>query len=472
MSMRSEPVISVQKVSKAYRIWTTPVARLTSPLVAGMARLFPKNSLLAIWFKKHAEKNHRDFIALNDISFDVHSGECWGIVGRNGSGKSTLLQIIAGTMRPSTGAIRINGKVAALLELGSGFNPEFTGRENVYLNGAVQGLSKRDVHTIFDQVAAFADIGDFIDQPVRTYSSGMMMRLAFAVQTAIEPDILIIDEALSVGDAPFQAKCFARLRAMQNRGCTILFVSHDVGTVRSFCQQAIWLEHGVARGRGTAMEVCESYNRECLRSMGMEFQERHSPQQAIEEQSEQLKSLLLLEDNSDFSKLAALERHGVGSVRLNNFFFLSAEKQQRSSILSWDEDATAVYVLLSDQGYEGYFQCGLVIKTLQGSELLCCSDRTHGLQIKLLPGEAQAVTLRTRLPLRAGQYMITVGIFLFPDDARFTQGTFDFTRSTVADFVPCSAFITIAPQFNLGIYGPVQVEGQLTIHHSSGHSLN
>lgn len=459
--MSDDSVISVQGVSKAYRIWESPSARLAAPLQESAANLLPGTA--GQWLRQRAARSYRDFWALKDVSFEVRKGESVGIIGRNGSGKSTLLQIIAGTLQPSAGTVKVNGRVAALLELGSGFNPEFTGRENVYLNGAVLGFSRTEMTDRFDGIAAFADIGDFIDQPVKTYSSGMMMRLAFSVQTAVDPEILIVDEALSVGDAPFQAKCFARLRSIQSRGCTILFVSHDVGTVRTFCQQALWLSQGEFLAHGAAVEVCESYNRDCLRSMGMEFQEIQNQSDTGLVKNSNTPSLFLQEDNSEFQKLAALERRGNGNVQLRNFFFVTEEKQQRSSVIRWDEDIIAVYILASSSGYEGLFQCGLVCKTIQGQELLCCSDRKHGLRLRLAPGEAQVVTMRTRLPLRAGQYMITTGVFLFPDDARFQHGTLDFTRSTVADFVPCSAIITIAPQFNLGIYGPVQLDSRLTM---------
>ena len=357
----------------------------------------------------------------------------------------------------------MNGRVAALLELGSGFNPEFTGRENVMLNGAILGFSGAQMEAKFDEIAAFADIGDFINQPVKIYSSGMMLRLAFAVQTTVEPDVLIIDEALSVGDAPFQAKCFARIRHLQSTGCTILFVSHDVSTIRTFCQQALWLVQGQPRAQGDAIEVCDGYDRDCLRSMGMEFQEVQRKPDAGPAGATTHGARFLQEDQSEFQKFAAMERRGSGRVQLTNFFFVSEESRQRTSAIRWDEEVQAVYILVSEQGYDGLFQCGLVCKTIQGQELLCCSDRLHGQRLRLLPGEPQAVTLRTRLPLRAGQYMVTVGVFLFPDDALFPQGTYDFTRSTVADFVPCSAVVTIAPQFNLGIYGPVQIEAQLAV---------
>ena len=168
---------------------------------------------------------------MRDVSFQLARGEALGILGRNGAGKSTLLQVIAGTLAPTSGAVHLSGKVAALLELGSGFSPDFTGEENVRLNAALLGLDENAINQKFDAIVAFADIGDFIDQPVKTYSSGMMLRLAFAVQTAVEPDLLIVDEALSVGDARFQKKCFTRLEQLRQRGTTILFVTHDTGTL-------------------------------------------------------------------------------------------------------------------------------------------------------------------------------------------------------------------------------------------------
>ncbi len=242
--MSDEPVISVQNVSKAYRIWETPADRLLSPMQAGLAGLLPSGSGAAQSLKKRAARSYRDFYALRDISFEVKRGESVGIIGRNGSGKSTLLQIIAGTLQPTAGSVKVNGRIAALLELGSGFNPEFSGRENVYLYGAVLGFSRSDIDARFDAIAAFADIGDFIEQPVKIYSSGMLMRLAFSVQSAVDPELLIIDEALGVGDVFFQQKCAERLRRLLDRGVTLLFVSHDAGAVSRLCSRALWLSKG------------------------------------------------------------------------------------------------------------------------------------------------------------------------------------------------------------------------------------
>lgn len=195
-------------------------------------------------FASEAAAQVRDFAALSTLDLTVPRGQCLGIVGRNGSGKSTLLQLICGILRPSAGSVRVRGRVAALLELGSGFNPEFTGRENVFLNASILGLSQDEVKARFAEIVEFADIGDFVEQPVKTYSSGMMLRLAFAVQILVDPDLLIVDEALSVGDEPFQRKCFARLERLREQGVTVLFVSHDMSPILNLCDRAILLHKG------------------------------------------------------------------------------------------------------------------------------------------------------------------------------------------------------------------------------------
>lgn len=242
--MPGQPIIQVENLSKAYRIWESPAARLKSPVLEKTAKVFPRNSSPRKGLEGRAAKGYRDFYALRDLSFSIQRGEATGIIGRNGSGKSTLLQLIAGTLTPSAGSVKVNGRVSALLELGSGFNPEFTGRENVYLNGSIYGLTRSEMHPRFKDIESFADIGDFIDQPVKTYSSGMMMRLAFAVAINVQPDILIIDEALSVGDVFFTQKCFQRIREIIHRGATLIFVSHDMGSIQNLCQRGILLSQG------------------------------------------------------------------------------------------------------------------------------------------------------------------------------------------------------------------------------------
>ena len=224
--MSSEHVIDAAGLGRMYQLYDRPQDRLKQAFLWGRKKLY------------------REFWALRDVSFKVRRGEALGIIGRNGSGKSTLLQMIAGTLHPSEGRLRVHGRAAALLELGSGFNPAFTGRENVYVNGAILGMTRREIDARFDQILEFAEIGDFIDQPVKTYSSGMVVRLAFAVQVCVEPELLIVDEALSVGDIFFQQKCFTRAREIVARGTTLLLVSHDVGAVRNLCHRVLLLDAG------------------------------------------------------------------------------------------------------------------------------------------------------------------------------------------------------------------------------------
>ncbi len=244
-SARTEQVaadvaIEVRALGKCYQLFDKPVHRMWQSLIGGHQRFY------------------REFWALREVDFTVHRGETLGIVGRNGAGKSTLLQLIAGTLKPSEGRAAIHGRVAALLELGSGFNPDFTGRQNVHLNAAILGLTRAEIEARIDAILAYAEIGDFVDQPVRSYSTGMVMRLAFAVVAHVDADILIIDEALAVGDAFFMQKCMRYLRDFRKRG-TMLFVSHDSSAVTSLCDRAIWLEHGRVQRIGDARTVMDAY---------------------------------------------------------------------------------------------------------------------------------------------------------------------------------------------------------------------
>ena len=243
--MSSDYAIEATALGKCYSLYDHTGDRL-------------KHLLLGNWL--HPKKPYfRDFWALKEVSFAITPGEVVGIVGRNGAGKSTLLQMVCGTLQPSAGQLQVNGRVAALLELGAGFNPNFTGIENVYMNAAILGLSQAQVDERLDEILSFADIGDFIGQPVKTYSSGMFMRLAFAVATSVEPDILVIDEALSVGDGAFARKSFDRIMRMKDAGKTILFCSHSMYQVEALCSRALWIENGTLRMIGGAAEVTNAY---------------------------------------------------------------------------------------------------------------------------------------------------------------------------------------------------------------------
>ena len=237
-----ESVIKVEHVSKVYKIYNDPKDRLKEALGIG------KN-----------QQYHRDYYALKDLSFEVGKGEIVGVVGRNGSGKSTILKILTGVLTATSGTVAINGKVAALLELGAGFNMEYTGMQNIYLNAAMMRVSKEEIERKIPEILAFADIGEYINQPVKTYSSGMFVRLAFAVAIHVDPDILIVDEALAVGDARFQLKCMDKFTEFVERGKTILFVTHDVNAVKRFCNRAIWLNQGELIMDGNTDEVTDHY---------------------------------------------------------------------------------------------------------------------------------------------------------------------------------------------------------------------
>lgn len=250
--MSSEEVaIRAEGVSKHYLMFDKPEDRLKQMIVPKLARLAGRPP----------RQYFRDFTAVNNVSFEVKRGETVGIIGRNGSGKSTMLQMVVGTLTPSSGSILVHGRIAALLELGAGFNPEFTGRENVYLNAAILGLTRTETDSRFDDIARFADIGLFIDQPVKTYSSGMYVRLAFAVAINVDPDILVVDEALSVGDEAFQRKCFSRIEQIRENGGTILFVSHGAQTIVQLCDRAMLFDRGEMILEGRPKTVVHQYQR-------------------------------------------------------------------------------------------------------------------------------------------------------------------------------------------------------------------
>lgn len=252
----SDVAVQVTHLSKYYHIYERPEDRLKQAIIPRVRR-----------FAGLAPKSYcKEFAALQDVSFEVRRGETVGVIGRNGAGKSTLLQILCGTLAASSGKAEISGRVAALLELGSGFNPEFTGRENVHLNASVLGLSPRDIDARFEKIVAFADIGDVLDQPVKTYSNGMVMRLAFAVVAHVDADVLVIDEALSVGDAYFTQKCMRFMREFMKRG-TVIFVSHDTGAVVNLCQRVVWIESGRVRAIGEPRRLMDEYLADYYRQM-------------------------------------------------------------------------------------------------------------------------------------------------------------------------------------------------------------
>ncbi|MEO8481491.1 MAG: ABC transporter ATP-binding protein [Acidobacteriota bacterium] len=257
--MPPDIAIAVEHLSKFYQMYDRPQDRLKQAIIPRFQRLLGRPPT----------QYAREFWALRDVTFQVARGESLGIIGRNGSGKSTLLQMLCGTLTPAGGTVQVDGRIAALLELGSGFNPEFTGRENVYLNGSVLGLSREAIDEKYDAITRFADIGEFINQPVKTYSSGMVVRLAFAVSVSVDPDVLVVDEALAVGDMAFQQQCLQRLKDLREAGTTIVLVTHDIMLTRNYCNRVVYLDHGIVKAIGDAETVGEMYIKDTMTAPAM-----------------------------------------------------------------------------------------------------------------------------------------------------------------------------------------------------------
>lgn len=394
--------ISVKNLSKCFQIYETPRDRLKQFVMPRMQRLAGKSP----------KQYYREFWALKDVSFEIKKGETVGIIGRNGSGKSTLLQIICGTLTPTSGSVETRGRVAALLELGSGFNPEFTGRENVYMNAAVLGLSQQEIDQRFDDIAAFADIGDFIEQPVKTYSSGMYVRLAFAVNIISEPEIMIVDEALAVGDMAFQAKCMTALTRIQNRGATVLFVSHDISALKSLCSQGVYLERGIVKKIGHASEVAELY----VRNMR-------------EEMNAEVSSAYELKNTNKKRVLLEARKSNMGQE-----FKISKEFERRVDHFRYgDGGAKITFTELLDEGWQPINEVQfnqlvfvrVYFESLIDTEVSCnyyvMDDKKNlilGASLRLLDQSLMSienngkyvVTYKTRLPLHEGNYSIQLQI--------------------------------------------------------------
>lgn len=389
--------IKVSSLSKSYNIYGKPIDRLKQSIVPRVLKIFgqPPRSY------------YREFWALHEVSFEVRRGETVGIIGKNGSGKSTLLQMICSTLTPTHGSVEVHGRIAALLELGSGFNPEFSGRENVYLNASVLGFSKKEIDERFDDIVAFADIGDFLEQPVKTYSSGMVVRLAFAVNIMTNPEIMVVDEALAVGDMAFQAKCMTALKRIQENGTTILFVSHDVGAVKSLCQRGIYLEHGRVKSIGNASDVAELYTRDMRGEMNAQSQNFKMPApKGIKIADISTLQAIEFKPSEEFEKRVALFRYGSGGARIENVELLN-EEDEPISLIEFDqkvkirihisiqrETTVTVNYYVQDNRKNLILGTGL---RLAGEGFLNCH-----------PGDKFVVTYATRFPLQDGNYSLQV----------------------------------------------------------------
>jgi lipopolysaccharide transport system ATP-binding protein len=458
--MSEAPAISVRDVSKAYRVWSAPAQRLLSPAYARLGDLLP--GALGTGLKRQAQSGYRDFFALRDISFEVKRGEAVGIIGRNGSGKSTLLQIIAGTLQPTQGTARVTGRVAALLELGAGFNTDFTGRENVFLSGAVLGLTQKEMQARFDEVAAFADIGEFIEQPVKTYSSGMMMRLAFAVNTCVDPDILIVDEALSVGDAPFQAKCFRRLRQLIDQGVSLLFVSHDLGTVRSVCSRALWLKNGRAEKWGEAKTVAKDYEKFCWAEQGVTLGE---PAPAAAASRPDGPTATVAGDPADaatasemFARVAVpdagVERYGTQKITIRKIVLLDAAGNPQRDF-DFDAPVSLYCQVQATAAFGGHVRLGVRVKSVKQDVLLTVSDLDRNLRVDLQPGQVFVLSYRFPLSLAAGHYTLQVALFEVQPISELLPGAYDFSNAVIFDSLDPVCPFSVRAHSPVPAVGPV-----------------
>lgn len=430
--MISTPVIRVQHVSKCYHVYERPQDRLKQAFLPRMP-----------WIGGRGARAHyyREFWALSDVSFELAAGEALGVIGRNGAGKSTLLQILAGTLSPSGGTVAVVGKVAALLELGSGFSPEFTGAENARLNAALLGLTPEQIDVRFDEIAAFADIGEFLDQPVKTYSSGMLMRLAFAVQTAVRPDVLIVDEALSVGDVFFQAKCMARLRSLLSDGVSLLLVSHDPGTVRQICNRAILLASGRLIASGTAGEVTDQYLR-------LELEERNratrggisaaaaAPESPPPPTPASRAPADLLFGMAAFAARSSYNRMGNGTAKFLNVQLLRDGEPRE--LFDFDEVALLRQTVRFQRPTRNV-NVVWKVRTTQGVDVLFGDTRLAGrANESYLADRIYTFEWRFRVPLLHGNYHVFVALSHPP----MTPGE----DWTFIDVVPIAAQFRVAPR--------------------------
>jgi lipopolysaccharide transport system ATP-binding protein len=393
--------IRVSNLSKCYQIYDAPRDRLKQFVIPRLQRLVGRPQ----------KQYFREFWALKNICIEVKENETVGIIGRNGSGKSTLLQVICGMLAPTSGSVVTQGRVATLLELGSGFNPEFTGRENVYVTGAVLGFNKYEIDDRFDDIAAFADIGEFIERPVKTYSGGMFVRLAFAINMVAEPEIMIIDEALAVGDMNFQAKCMTALTRMQKRGATLLFVSHDIGMLKSLCSRGIYLDYGTVRSFGEASDVAAQYMRAMREETNAQSLHLTHPSHGFTGDSERKEErersdYPVLKRSDAFDTRTAAFRYGSGGARVTYVELLDTSGQQLLLVGFNQEVRIRIHVEASSARK---LSVNFVVRDESKISLTGCGFR----QVDQEPlttdnGGQYLVEYTLRLPLQEGTYSLLI----------------------------------------------------------------
>lgn len=380
-----ELAIEVKNIKKEYRLYDKPSLRV--------------KEALSIRGKKY----HKVFSALRDISFQVEKGEMLGIIGKNGAGKSTLLKIITGVLTPTAGEIKINGKISALLELGAGFNPEYTGIENIYLNGSMIGFTKQEMDMKLNDILTFADIGDFVYQPVKTYSSGMFARLAFAVAINVEPDILIVDEALSVGDVFFQAKCYKKLEDLKNSGKTILFVTHDMGSVIRYCNRAILINDGIIAAQGKPDEIVDLYKKVLVGQFDGDSND--------DQQEEEIKGVQPTEDEAWKTYMLInpnCQIYGDKRAEIVDFGIFDEHEDINNTVRKMREFTIKMKVRFHETIHNPIF--AFSIKDTKGTEITGTNtiiEKTETGTVKA--GEEIIIEFKQVMRLQGGQYLVHLG---------------------------------------------------------------
>jgi len=429
--------IKAENLTKIYKIYERDIDRLKET------------------FHPFHKRYSKDFYALKDVSFEIHRGENVGLVGKNGAGKSTLLKIITGVLTPSGGTLQVNGRIASLLELGAGFNPDMTGVENIYMNGLLIGHSRAVMDAKVDDIIAFADIGDFINQPVKTYSSGMFARLAFAVNAFVEPDILIVDEALSVGDAFFQSKCMDKMRSMIAGGVTVLFVSHDTFAVKNLCQRAFLMQHGQILMDAPAKDVVETYRNMLLESRGELTEEQAQRQNAVVDNlrggkktfvEEKISAESLERGKDVFAKNATYQRIGDKRAVFDNVQLLDLNGELISEVIFGQE--VVLRMVVRFQKDVAFLGMGYHIRNATGIDLIYTDSRFHDTKaiFDAKAGEVYVIDWQFKVELRQEMYDIACVISTPLDET--------LNSAEMCDFIPCALqFNVVSPNAYLSLPG-------------------
>ncbi len=378
--MDNEYALKINNVSKVYRLYSKPIDRLKESL----------NPMKKVY--------HKQYYALNNVSFDIKKGECVGVLGTNGAGKSTILKIITGVLNPTEGNVEVNGKISALLELGAGFNSEYTGIENIYLNGTLLGYTREEIDSRVNDILEFADIGDFVYQPVKTYSSGMFVRLAFAVAINIDPEILIVDEALSVGDVFFQTKCYKKFDDFKKSGKTILLVTHSLSSVSKYCDRVIVLDKGKKVDEGETSEMIDLYKKILVNQQEDVTQKENKNVQTNE--IEQWKSLLSLNPKTD--------SYGNGKAEIIDFAVIDNKNRIGSYVKKGEYFTIKIKIRFNEEIDDPI--AAFTILNPQGTDITGTNTMYEHCPIgKVKKGDIKTVSFRQKLDIQGGEYLISFG---------------------------------------------------------------